>query len=70
MAIDDSRTVDLIIVDMPAGTQFVLSENTMFGQNMSDTSQIFSFDPNSTVTATAVRTGGADDGSLAYTGIS
>ncbi|KAI6756071.1 hypothetical protein HG530_011807 [Fusarium avenaceum] len=70
IGVDGSRTVDLTIVDMTPGTQFVLSEFTQFGKNSKDTSQVFSFDPTSTVTATAVRTGGLDDGSLAYTGIS
>lgn len=36
---------------------------------MWDSSQVFSFDPTSTITACAVKHGGVDDGSLTYSGI-
>ncbi|KAF6809418.1 hypothetical protein CSOJ01_06896 [Colletotrichum sojae] len=62
-------TVDLNVVAMPAGTQFILSENTLFGTDMWETGQVFSYDPKSTVTANAVRRGAVDNGELQYTGL-
>ncbi|UPK99630.1 hypothetical protein LCI18_010565 [Fusarium solani-melongenae] len=67
--IGGDETVDLSIVDMAPGTLFILSENTLFGTDMWETNQVFSYDPTSTVTVNAVRSGGVDDGSLTYTGM-
>ncbi|KAK2031057.1 hypothetical protein LX32DRAFT_681360 [Colletotrichum zoysiae] len=67
--INEEVTVDLTVVDMAPGTLFILSENTLFGVDMCETNQVFSYDPNSTVTANAVRRGAVDTGSLEYTGL-
>ena len=40
----------------------------MFGEDKWDTSQVFYYDPNSTITAYGVRYGGSFDGALVYSG--
>ncbi|KAI0469293.1 hypothetical protein F4859DRAFT_523092 [Xylaria cf. heliscus] len=66
--INSSVTVDLKEIGMSSGQEFILAENTLFGTDMWDSSQVFFYDPNSDVTAFATKWGGIHDGSLTYGG--
>ncbi|QGI78452.1 hypothetical protein CEK25_005181 [Fusarium fujikuroi] len=65
-ATGESRSVDLTVFGIDIGTLFVLSESTRFGEDETESSQVFSFDPTCTVTANEVRGGSACNGSLEY----
>ncbi|CCT64961.1 uncharacterized protein FFB20_14777 [Fusarium fujikuroi] len=64
--VGESRSVDLTVFGIDIGTLFVLSESTRFGEDETESSQVFSFDPTCTVTANEVRGGSACNGSLEY----
>lgn len=65
---DTSVKVDLKDTGIPSGQEFILAENTLFGDDMWDSSQTFFYDPHSNRTAYATKWGGKEDGRLTYDG--
>ncbi|KAF8750144.1 Actin-like ATPase protein [Rhizoctonia solani] len=63
-----SAVLDLASTKVSAGTMFYLSEDTFWGVDCDDRSQVFTYDPNSDLMASATRAGSVDIGSLTYTG--